>query len=242
MLQALDPGIAGLDPRIGFAFLAGVATFFAPCAYPLLPGYVAFFVGSEDDEPRPVPRRLLYGLWVALATSLGFFVVYALLAGTAAAVGTRALRNVSALELVVGTLLVVLGLGMATGRLEASTLHVRLPERRRSVGGYFLFGVVYAAAAAGCTAPVFIGVATFALSSDPATALAVFAAYAGGMSLLMLGVTVLASVGRQAVLRPLSGRTELVTRLAGAALVLAGLWQIYFFVVEFRGLETLGIL
>lgn len=28
--------------RPGFAFGLGTATFFAPCAFPLLPGYVAF--------------------------------------------------------------------------------------------------------------------------------------------------------------------------------------------------------
>jgi cytochrome c biogenesis protein CcdA len=32
--------------QLGFALSAGAATFFAPCAYPLLPGYVAFYLGD----------------------------------------------------------------------------------------------------------------------------------------------------------------------------------------------------
>ena len=31
-----------------FAASAGVATFLAPCAYPLLPGYVGYYVGREE--------------------------------------------------------------------------------------------------------------------------------------------------------------------------------------------------
>ena len=48
--------------RLGFAFSAGVATFFAPCAYPLLPGYVAFYLGDAGPSatlggrPRRSPR------------------------------------------------------------------------------------------------------------------------------------------------------------------------------------------
>lgn len=227
-------------PQVAFAFSAGAVTFLAPCAYPLLPGYVAYFLGNADDpEAKPLPARLRTAGVVALVTSLGFFLVYAVLAGVAVAIGASALRNVSVLELVVGSLLVVLGLGMATGRFRP-TVHVPLPERQRSAGGFFAFGVVYAAAAAGCTAPLFVAIAGVALGSTPLDALLIFGAYALGMSVLMLGVTVISALGRGAILRVLSRRIDLVTRVAGVLLVLAGLFQIYFFLFEFDGLALLG--
>jgi cytochrome c-type biogenesis protein len=244
-LQLPVVGDLPLNPRIGFAFSAGVATFFAPCAYPLLPGYVAFFLGSEDDEPaRSLGGRLRRAGLVALVTSGGFFLVYAVLAGAIVTLGASALplQHISVLELVVGAGLIALGTAMALGRVGVSQLHVALPERRRSVGGYFAFGVVYAVAAAGCAAPVFVGVASFAaFSAPPALAAAMFVAYALGMVLLMFLVTGLAALGRDRLLRTVSRRSETISRVAGVVLVGAGVVQIYLFLFRFGGLELLGL-
>ncbi|PSP82946.1 cytochrome C biogenesis protein [Halobacteriales archaeon QS_1_68_17] len=227
--------------RLGFAFGLGGATFFAPCAFPLLPGYVAYYVGRDGGDAPPTPARLARAAVVGVATSAGFFLVYAALAGVVVAFGTRVLSNVSLLELVVGLLLIGLGAGMATGRLAPGSLHVRLPERRQGVAGYLGFGVVYAAAAAGCTAPAFVAVTATALSAGPARAVLTLAAYAAGMSVLMIAVTVLSALGRDTVVRRLSASTGRITRVAGAVLVVAGVVQLYYYLVVFDGLRTLGL-
>jgi cytochrome c-type biogenesis protein len=225
--------------RIAFAFAAGAATFFAPCAFPLLPGYVAYYLGRGDEgETASLPARLGRAVGVGVLASLGFFVVYGVLAGVVASLGAGALADIATLELVVGGLLVVLGLAMASGRFDPS-LHVRLPERRRSAGGFFLFGVVYGVAAAGCTAPIFVGLALVALGSGPLGAAVVLGAYAAGMATLMVAVTLLSAVGRAGLLRTLSRNTGRVSRIAGSLLALAGVAQIYLFVFDF---DWLGIL
>lgn len=247
---------------LAFAFTAGVFTFFAPCSYPLLPGYISYYLGEPAPAPDapetggwvtdrvagsvgvfvpatkadPVARALVVGLLV----SGGFFVVYALLAGIVAAVGAQVLAGISLLELVVGGLLIVLGGVMATGR-KLPTPGVELPERRRSTGSYVGFGVLYAAAGAGCTAPLFIGVAVKALTAGVGLGVLAFAAYAGGMSLLMIGVTVATALGRDTLLRRITGRMVLIQRTAGVLLVLAGVVQIYLFLFRFGGLAMLGL-
>lgn len=225
--------------RIGFAFTAGAGTFFAPCAFPLLPGYVAYYLGRGDEsEVTPTPARLARAVVVGAFASLGFFAVYGLLAGIVASLGAGALADIAVLEPVIGGLLVLLGLATASGRFDPS-LGVSLPERRRSAGGFFLFGVVYGVAAAGCTAPLFVGLALFALGSGPIGAAVILGSYAAGMATLMLAVTVLSAVGRAGLLRTFSRNTGRVSRLAGALLALAGLAQIYLFVFDF---DYLGVL
>ncbi|EMA52230.1 cytochrome c biogenesis CcdA family protein [Halococcus salifodinae] len=249
--------------RLGFAFTAGAATFFAPCAYPLLPGYVAYYLGSDVDDERErdgesekrgervesedesgasagaaTASRLRRAAVVGVLVSLGFVLVYGALAGVVASVGTQVLANVVLLELVVGALLVLLGTAMALGR--GPTLHVAFPERRRSPLAFVGFGIVYAAAAAGCTAPVFIAVALTALSSGPATAFVTLGAYAAGMSVLIIAITALSALGREAVLRRLP-RPRTVSRVAGVFLVAAGLAQVYLFLFRFGGLALLGL-
>lgn len=257
--------MTGLESlRLGFAFSLGLGTFLAPCAFPLLPGYVAFYVGHGDGSDGAnrsgvaaadggaagagasdqagaanLFGRLRRAITVGLVTSLGFFAVYAVLAGVVFALGNSVLRNVSVLELVVGTVMIVLGLAMASGRVDMTAIHVPLPERRRGPIGYFAFGVIYAAAAAGCTAGLFIGLSSLALASGPTGAIAIFGAYAAGMSVLMIAVTIAAAIGRGALLRTLSANTALVSRLGGVVLVIAGLVQLYYFLFRFDGLSLL---
>lgn len=236
MPAELSPRTVGLAT---FAFSAGAATFFAPCSYPLLPGYVAYFVGVGDAGTDAVWSRV----WRAVAVSgyvlLGFAVVYAALAGIVAALGTRVLADAVLVEPVVGLVLILLGVAMALG-IHRSVGHVRLPERQRSRRGFVLFGIVYAVAAAGCTAPLLLGVAGASLQGGPATTVLGLGSYAVGMASLMITVTVLSAVGRDAVLRRLSTRTGQITRLAGVLLVLAGGAQLYLFLFRFDGLARLG--
>lgn len=230
--------------RLGFAFGLGAATFFAPCAVPLLPGYVAYFVGQDgqtDSSRGGLPRRLGRAIGVSLVTGLGFLVVYGLLAVVVFAIGTQLLGGISALELVVGVVLIVVGGLMATNRTVSLPVHFELPERRRGPAGFFAFGVVYAVAAAGCTAALFVGVAGIALAAGPVGGVAVVGAYAAGMAALLLLVTVLTALGRDAVVGRLTASGDRVRRVAGAVLVIAGLVQLYYFVVVFRGLAMFGI-
>lgn len=253
---------------LAFAFSAGVFTFFAPCAYPLLPGYVSYYLGRTTAPGAQVAnggvvadagratgavetslrlvvagstaRPLARAIVVSVLVSAGFFLVYGVLAGVVTAVGASSLAGISGLELLVGLVLVLVGGLMALGwtpRLPTT----RLPARRRSAGGYLGFGVLYAAAAAGCTAPIFIGVALKALSVGPATGFLTFGAYAAGMSVLMLGVTVAAALGRETLLTWFGRRLDRLHRAAGVLLVLAGLLEIYLFVFRFDGLALLGL-
>jgi len=226
--------------RLSFAATLGGFTFLAPCAFPLLPGYVAFYLGTGDDESTDTGPRLLGAAKVGLLVSAGFFVVFWALGTVVALVGTRLLADISLLEPVIGTLLVVLGAAMATGRTPR--WHVKLPERRRTASGFFLFGVVYAAAAAGCTAPVFVGVVGASLGTGPALGAATLAAYAAGMAAMMVAVTGLAAFGRDQVLGRLSASTGRIQRVAGTLLVLAGVTQVVYYLCWLDGLAQLSSL
>jgi len=221
-----------------FAFSVGAGTVFAPCAFPLLPGYLSYFLGQDEDTDG-TGASVLRGILIGLVVSAGFFVVYGALGGVAVIFGRRLLQQVSLLELIVGSLLIVLGTVMLTGRSPSA--HVQLPERRRSVGGFFAFGVLYAAAAAGCTGPLFLGVIANGLTLDPVAGVASLVAYAGGMATVMIAITAAAALGRDILVRRLAARADLIQRAAGALLVLAGFVQIYLFLFSFGGLEMLGL-
>lgn len=231
---------------VGFAFVAGSVTFLAPCAYPLLPGYVSYYLGrtTDGDEPPPAAGRHSDRVWIARAlvvgtlVRFGVFGSYGLLAVVVAVFGSQLLRNVAILELVVGALLVVLGAAMAAG-VDFPTPTVELPAKRQSGLNYVGFGVLYAAAAAGCTAPVFLGVTAIAFRAGGGVGFLTLLAYAGGLAFPLVGVTVATAFGRDALVGRLASRTGQIHRLAGVLLVIAGLVQLYFYLFRFDGLSSI---
>jgi cytochrome c-type biogenesis protein len=217
---------AGFAGTLVFSLSVGVFTFFAPCAYPLLPGYVGFYASQERADLRGAVVR-------GVAAAAGAFVVLAAVAGVVLAAGGSLVAGLTELEPVIGAALVVLGLLMLSGR--APEVRVLLPQRRSSVPGFALFGAVYALAAAGCVVPAFVGVVTQSLTLPPLGAGVALAAYAGGVAVPLVVVTILAALGSDAF-RSVGRHLGEIQRLAGAVMVLAGLWQVW------RSLEFLGYL
>lgn len=248
-------------PWLSYAFGLGVAAFFSPCAFPLLPGYVSYYLGQSAVEdggetadggnrlaailPGELPGRLARAALVGIVVSVGFFVVFGGFAALFVLAQDQLYRygvldRIAVLELLVGLVLVTTGALMAGG-WKFPTVTVTLPERRRSTAGYVAFGVLYSLAAAGCTAGLFVGITLRALAQGPVAILATLGSYAAGMSVLMVGVTVATALGRDVIVRRLVKRTGTIYRVGGALLVAAGFYEIYLFVVEYNGLEMLGL-
>lgn len=212
-MAMLDPAFAG---TLAFAVSAGLATFFAPCAYPLLPGYVGYYLTQDDAALAGAFAR-------GAAASVGALVVLGGFGLLLLSAGQRLVSNLAVVEPVIGALLVVLGLAFLVGR--GPSLHVLLPERRASVAGFGLFGGVYAVAAAGCVVPVVLGVLSQAVMLPPAQALVVLAAYAGAVAFPLAGVTLLSAVGSDAF-RGLNRHLGSIQRVAALVMIAAGFWQI----------------
>ena len=69
-----------IDVPLAYAFTAGLVAAVNPCGFPMLPAYLSFFIGTDDEDVAGgtrVPRALLSGL----AVSVGFLAVFAALHG-----------------------------------------------------------------------------------------------------------------------------------------------------------------
>ena len=211
----------GFLATAGLAAGAGVATFFSPCAYALLPGYVGYYVASTGEDRPPLSGALVRG---GAATG-GVFLAFAALALVAVAVQQSIEAYLPAVELFVGGALVILGLALATGR--GPRPHVSLPERRATVLGFGGFGVLYALAAAGCVAPLFLSIVFQSVTLPTVETVGVLAVYAGTVGALMLATTVLTAIGHGVGVDRVALPTRRLVRIGGGVLVLAGLVQIW---------------
>jgi len=216
-----------LATNVPFAVTAGVATFFSPCAYPLLPGYVGFYVNSVDADEASVTGAGVRGI----AAAVGVLATFALLAGATVRVGRATLSNIAVFETLVGGLLVAFGLLVVAGR--APSLSLSLPKRRSSVLGFGLFGAGYALAGAGCVAPVFLAVIARAIALPGDAALVVLSVYAGVVALLMAATTVATGVGLIGNANRVMAHAGTLKRVAGAVMVVAGVGQLYLSLVVY---------
>lgn len=204
-----------------FALGAGIATFFAPCSYALLPGYVGYYVATTKDESPPMRGVLARGG----AAALGVFGTFLVLSAVAIAASEFVERHLPAVEILVGLLLIGLGLAVVTGR--TGSFHVALPKRRSTVLGFGLFGALYALAATACVLPLFLSVAFQSLTLSPTETAIVLGSYAGSFGVLMVVATVATAVGHDALTEKIATHTGTLTRIAGVVLVFAGIGQLY---------------
>lgn len=207
--------------EVTFAFGAGAATFFAPCVYGLLPGYVSYYVAAVDGESPPLFGAVVRGL----AAAAGALLTVGVLSMVAVSAGGVLADLLPAVEVAIGVGLVVLGIVVL--RRGSLSVHIPLPQRRASVLGFGLFGAVYALAATGCVLPLFLALALQSLTLSVAGTVLVIGTYAATFGVLLLSLTVATAVGYDALSSRLSRHTPLLLRAAGAGLILGGLGQTY---------------
>lgn len=228
-----------IDAPLALAFTAGMVATVNPCGFALLPAYLSYFVGIDRDEGRGVAERstggdVARGLLVGTVVTGGFVLVFGSVgAGLQVGMSSAFVRDwVPWLALAVGTGLVGLGVAMLAGH----HVRVRLPRldrggRSRGIGSVFVFGVSYAIASLSCTLPVFLAVVAGTLTRVSFTSgLATFLAYALGMGVVLLVVTLALALAKHGVVSRLRSAMRHVDRAAGALLVAAGGYVVYYWV------------
>ncbi len=221
------------------AALAGVASFFSPCSFPMLPGYITFFLGL-DAKGRGQMTKARAAASGALS-SLGIILVYGIIGAVLLVVGAAAAPYVTVLQPVVGGLLIFMGALMFTAfqynwlvnpfrQLRARLFPNWTPnEVRTTQGKLFSYGVGYGAAGFGCVAPPFIAAVLNATAlGGIASGLAVLAVYAGVVIALMIAITVILSSVGQAAVKKMNRYTDVIKKVSAAVLIIAGVYLIYY--------------
>jgi cytochrome c-type biogenesis protein len=174
---------------------------------------------------------------VGALVAFGFLGLFAVV-GLPVSFGVGAIaRAVPWTGLATGAMLAALGLITVLGfrfRLPV-TGHPRLRVwRERRLGAMFMFGVGYGAASLGCTLPLLLTLVGASLGSDKIT---VFLAYGLGMAVVLMALSVLVALLREGAVRSLSRALPYMNRLAGALLIAAGGYLIYYW-ARFRFGDT----
>jgi len=217
-----------ITPTIALAFSAGMVATFNPCGFSLLPAYIGAFV-SADEVTERADRRVLRAIGVAAAVSVGFVLVFASVGLILDSIASQARQQIPWVSIVIGVLLVIAGTATVAG--WKPNLAIRGPQVSTSKNtppvmvGY---GATYAIASLSCTIGPFLAVTGTAISRSRLEGLATYVAYALGMGVIILMLSIASALAHSTVATHMRKLSRVAPRIGGVLMVLAGGYTIWY--------------
>lgn len=241
-LKKIDRSASGI---FVMGLLLGVLVYFSPCAFPILPGYISYYIGLSQREDElleagkitsKMPHHSLLGGLAALGQLTFFAIIGVIVIGLGQFVNLSGTLHYFALFIAV--LLFVLGAFMLTGgtahllgfvqRLVDRWSTTEMDEKFTPKRNMYLWGVGYSAASIDCTAAAvipFIGYLAIVGGSATWTGLAGIML---SISVLMIAVTTIVGMGQQRFINILRRSTNLIKVTGSWMMMFAGLGLIIY--------------
>ena len=246
-----------------FAVGAGVMVFFSPCSFPMLPGYMSFYLANKKQrtgkfDEAAARETLPDGLAAAAGLAGVLLLIGILLIPFVSIIG----GYLGHLELLIGLVLTGLGVVMV---MEYDSEKIVRPFRNlmstvgssppviaikggiekgiRATGkdfsfsdnsegtrvGLFWYGVAYGSAAAGCVAPVVIGLLTASISQGIITGLLVFLIFSITAGTLMVAFTMMVAASETTIVDKLKASTRQIEMAGGVIMIIVGIYLMYYY-------------
>lgn len=167
--------IAEEVPTLITSFGAGLLSFFTPCIFPLLPGYISFMSGESIENLRNgtgssvlSPRKKAF--LGALFFGLGFTIVFVALGATVTSFGKFLASYRVIISQIIGVLVVIFGLHMmGVFKIKFLLKQAKVNYKRHSFPFFieaFLLGVAFVLGWTPCLGPIIGGVLAIAQEKE----------------------------------------------------------------------------
>ncbi len=178
---------------IFFAFTAGLVSFLSPCILPMIPSYLAFITGisleelSQDQNLKKVRKSVISN---SLLFILGFSILFIIMGASATFLGKFLSKNIRWLEIIGGSLVVILGLHFA-GLFKIKFLDrerkIHLNKKPLGLFGTVLVGMAFGAGWTPCVGPILGSILTMAAATqDVVKGIILLIAYSIGLGIPFL--------------------------------------------------------
>ncbi|MFW6176283.1 MAG: cytochrome c biogenesis protein CcdA [Thermoplasmatota archaeon] len=240
----LDQTISGENTRIDLkdygiytlAIFGGFASFFSPCAFPLLPSFIAYYITGKKEKSRSIKS----GLTLGLKAAFGLVTIFGLIGFLAIGGSYWISQFIPYLELIVGILILILGLLLLKDidiggyftllKNKIKYMMGKKPSSSKTTTSPFLYGMGYGSAAAGCTAPVFIAIVLSSWLADGLySALVVILIYFSIMAGLMIFFSVLTMVLKDTIADKIKKHIGLINKISASIMIAVGIYLITYF-------------
>ena len=220
--------------------MLSVLVYFSPCAFPVLPGFISYYLSLGAREEELIAAGKLKGkmpsaVVIGLLSGIGMWTFFLIIGGIAAAMGEAFARSgiITYIALGVAILLLVLGFFMLTGGTAHLTGFVQRFVDRYSTTeadetftprrNMYLYGIGYAAASIDCTAAAVIPLVVYLSTLGGDSVLVGLGALMLGLLILMVFVTSMVSLGSQVMIDFLRRSTGMIKMVGSWMMMFAGI-------------------
>ena len=216
-----------IDIPIVFAFTAGLAALVSPCGAVMLPAYISYYLGLEDEKElgNDFFKRFKNALLIGVVASLGLILLFGIFGLLWSVVGQFVKDVLPNLGLLLGIILAGMGFYVAiSGRgLILPVITLNKYELKKSYGSVFIFGVAYGVATVSCTFPIFLAIMAHALTVVGTGAVLIqFLAYGSGLGFGLIVITLLAALFKKAAAQLVRSALPYMERFYGLVLFFSG--------------------
>ncbi len=210
---------------VALSAIFGIAAFFSPCAFTILPAYVSNYLGKKGEN------RLKSSLYLGIMAALGVITVNMIIGLFIAFLGSaipfakdprQDIPIILGIRILAGLFIAILGLTMLIGRQP--NLHFIQKFFSRLPRNMYTQGMIFNAATIGCTGPILLGLILYSFASGSfVKAITAFAIFSLTMGVLMIVITMLTGLLKNTIIRRLSGIMPFVNKTVAIVMVIVGL-------------------
>ncbi len=236
-LTKVDTSMIGI---FTLGLLLSILVYFSPCAFPVLPSFITYYLSLGSREEELIEQGKLKGkmpkAWViGLLSGIGMWTFFLFIGIIAVIMGEAFEKSgiISQIAFAIAVLLVILGFFMLTGGTAhllggvqklidkwSTTENDETFTPRRNM---YLYGIGYAAASIDCTAAAVLPFIIYLSTQGGNSVTFGLSGLMIGLLLLMISVTVIVSLGRQVMIDFLRKSTGMIKMIGSWMMMFAGI-------------------
>jgi len=203
-------------------FFEGIITFISPCILPMLPIYISYFIGENDD------RKNSKALINSIGFVLGFSLIFTILGAAAGTFGAFIQRYMKTFNIIAGILLIIFGLNyigvVKISFLERSfKLKNKTNLNKLNLISSVLFGMIFAIGWTPCVG-TFLGSALMlaANSQETVKGVLMLLSYSLGLGLPFI-ISALLIDSIKGALKFIKKNYKIINTISGLLLIIIGI-------------------
>ncbi len=212
------------------AFFGGLASFFSPCIFPLIPVYLSFVTGHTLEELKSGANIQPHIIFIKTTLFiLGFSLIFITMGAASSSIGAFLLSNKVLLAKISGGILILFGLQLSEIiKIDFLNRTKRITTCNRTPGylSSFIFGVIFAFGWSPCVGPMLSSI--LILAADTASV------KQGSLLLLIYSLGIgfpflifAFSINYFFKISKTFKRLDLLQKISGVLLMIAGAYLIY---------------
>ena len=207
-------------------FIEGIASFISPCLLPMVPIYISYFIG-EDQEDSKNNKAILNSIGFVL----GFTIVFLLLSIFASQLGSVLSNNIRYIKIFFGIVIIILGLnymGLLRINFLNKTNMKNLNTKNFNFYKAILFGILFSVSWTPCIG-TFLSSALLLIAKqqDMLKGIIMMLLYSIGLGIPFIVSAILIEKLKN-VFDYIKKHYDVIKRISGVILIVAGIYMIFF--------------